>query len=480
MKQKTASPSRESGGVSRPSNFLPALAAAGCLGLFALWTIDWRPPRAPETLRHPVVVQTPPPALSTSRNPGTLIVGEGQPSTRGGSWPQFRGADRTNIAPATARLARSWPEEGPPVLWRIEVGEGHAGVAIHRGRVYLIDYDREKKEDAIRCLSLDDGSEIWRYTYSVDVKRNHGMSRTVPAVSDRYVVTIGPKCHVVCLDAESGERVWKMDLVEQYGAVAPPWYAGQCPLIEGDRVILAPGGSPLMMAVELATGEMVWRTPDSVDDSGMTHSSIVAMEFGGVRQYIYCARLGVFSVAADDGRVLWDYPEWKIGIANIPTPVIVGADRILFSGGYNSGCALVRLVAEGEVLRPEKMFQLEAKVFGSDQQTPILYEDHIYGVAPKPSELVCLDLDGNRLWSSGADRQFGIGPYLLADELLLVLNDKDGRLHLAEATPEGYRELARAQLLEGHDAWGPMAFAEGRLILRDLTEMICVDVGATP
>ena len=96
-------------------------------------------------------------------------------------------------------------------------------------------------QDAIRCLSLDDGREIWRYNYPVEIKRNHGMSRTVPAVSGGYVVTLGPKCQVYCLNAATGALAWKKDLVRECGTTVPPWYAGQCPLIDGDRVILAPG-----------------------------------------------------------------------------------------------------------------------------------------------------------------------------------------------------------------------------------------------
>ena len=245
-------------------------------------------------------------------------MGSGLAAALKGSWSQFRGADRTNIAGADGPpLARNWPAEGPPLLWRVEVGEGHAGAAIDQGRVYLVDYDREKSEDAIRCLSLADGQEIWRYTYSNELKRNHGMSRTVPAVGAGYVVSLGPKCRVTCLRADSGEHVWSIDLPAECGTVVPPWYAGQCPLIQGDQVILAPAAKPLMMAVELATGEVSWRT-EGYEDMGMTHSSVVPATLGGTAQYIICTSRGVVGVGAENGRVLWHEPQWKIGIANIP------------------------------------------------------------------------------------------------------------------------------------------------------------------
>ena len=455
----------------------PFLLGFLCLALFAWWLSSGEREADKEQVRLPLKhVRGSAAKKGTPANEGTLIAGQGKPSSWPGDWPQFRGPNRDNLARSSRPLAARWPEAGPPVVWRIPVGEGHAGAVIHQGRVYLVDYDRRKWEDAIRCLSLDDGREIWRYTYSVEVKRNHGMSRTVPAVNDRFLVAMGPMCHVHCLDAASGKLVWKMDLVRDYGTTVPPWYAGQCPLIDGDKAILAPGGKPLMMAVDLATSNVLWRTPPQYDDMGMTHSSILPIEFAGKRQYVYCTGQGVVGVSARDGSVLWTKPEWKIGIANIPSPVWLGDGRIFFSGGYNKGSLMIRLVADGGAIRVQDVFSRRANEFGSDQQTPILYEGHLYGVQPKPAEMVCMDLEGKRLWTSGGERRFGLGPYLIVNDMLLAVDDQNGTLHLAKAGPSGYNELGRAKLLQGHDAWGPMAFAEGRLILRDLTEMICVDL----
>jgi outer membrane protein assembly factor BamB len=299
------------------------------------------------------------------------------------------------------------------------------------------------------------------------------MSRTVPAVNDRFVVSLGPMCHVTCLEARTGKLVWKFDLVKQFGATVPPWYAGQCPIIDGDAVILAPGGDPLMMAVELASGRVLWRTPNA-GGWGMTHSSIMPMDYHGQRQYIYCTTGGVVGVSASDGQVLWRKPDWKIALAMVPSPLVIDGERVFFSGGYNNGSVMVRIKGDGDRLETEELFRLKVAVFGADQQTPILYDGHIYGITP-PGELACLDLDGRRLWSS-APRRFGLGPFILADGLLFALSDEDGTLHVAQASPSGYQELASAKLLEGNDAWGPIAVAAGRLILRDLTTMVCVEL----
>jgi outer membrane protein assembly factor BamB len=403
---------------------------------------------------------------------GRLITGNGTPGKFTGQWPWFRGPQLTMIDGGPPPLAREWGEKGPPLLWGVDMGEGCAGAAIHGGRVFVIDYDQKEQGDALRCLSLADGQEIWRYFYPIKIKRNHGMSRTIPAVTDKYVVSIGPKCQVICVEAATGKFVWGMDLVKSHGTVVPEWYAGQCPIIEGDNVILAPSGEHLLMAVELATGKVVWQTPNPRDWK-MTHTSLTPMVFNGRRQYIYAASDGVAGVSAEDGKLLWDSDIWKVQIAACASPVVVGADRIFFSGGYNAGSMLARLKEQDGKVVLEELWRLKAKDFGSTQQTPILYQDHLYGVRPD-GQFTCLDLAGKIRWTSTAAEKFGLGPYLLAHGLLYILGD-EGRMVLAEANPTAYRPVARATVV-GHDAWGPMALADGRLVCRDLTRMVCLDV----
>ena len=158
---------------------------------------------------------------------GTLSVFDGVPADHPGSWSRFRGDNFDNIS--SENFTPAPPGAGFPELWGLDVGEGFAGAAIRNGRVYLLDYDREQKADALRCLSLQDGREIWRYSYPVNIKRNHGMSRTVPFVTDSVVVSIGPKCHVTCLDSVTGKKKWSLDLVQAFGAEVPPGIPDRIP-----------------------------------------------------------------------------------------------------------------------------------------------------------------------------------------------------------------------------------------------------------
>jgi outer membrane protein assembly factor BamB len=402
---------------------------------------------------------------------GQLMTFEGVVTDLPGSWPRFRGSNFDGISKVEVVPATTWPEEGPNILWSINVGEGYAGAAVMAGRVYIMDYDRDNAQDVIRCLSLEDGKDIWRYSYPVKVKRNHGMSRTVPAVTEKYIVTIGPKCHVTCLDPVTGEFKWMINLVREFNTTVPPWYAGQCPLIEDGRVIIAPGGDSLMIAVDCETGEVVWRSPNP-NGWQMTHSSIIPMEFMGKRMYVYCGSLGVVGISAEDGTILWETTDWKIRIANIASPVVAGDGLLFFSGGYNSGSMMLQLNMEGEQIASKPVFRLKPEVFGSPQHTPIFYNGHIYGVRPD-GQLTCLDLNGNVAWTSTSSNKFGLGPYNIINDLIYVMNDS-GVLTLVKAATSGYMQLTQAKILEGPDSWGPMAIASNRLILRDMNRMVCI------
>jgi outer membrane protein assembly factor BamB len=206
----------------------------------------------------------------------------------------------------------------------------------------------------------------------------------------------------------------------------------------------------------------------------MTHSSVMPMEFGGERMYVYCASKGVVGVSAKDGAIRWETPDWKISIATVPSPLILDGGRIFLTGGYDAGSLMLQLDKEGERFVPRTVFKLAAGVFGATQHTSIPHENHLYGVRAD-GKFVCLTLEGKVAWASPSGQAFGLGSFILADGLLFAMNDS-GLLRLIEATPAKYTLLAQAQVLKGRESWGPLALAGGRLIVRDLTRMACLDV----
>lgn len=411
---------------------------------------------------------------------GVFTVGDGAPADLPGAWPRFRGPDYDNIVKGDLRLAGAWGAEGPKRLWSVDLGEGHAATVVLGGRVYVLDYDETARADAIRCLSFADGKEIWRRSYPVAIKRNHGMSRTIPAVTEEYLVTVGPRCHVVCLDPKSGDFKWGLSMTGDMGATEPLWYTGQCPLIDSGKVILAPGGpDALLAAVDCATGAIAWKTPNPIGWK-MSHSSVIPLTLAGTRMYVYGAVGGVVGVSPDDGRVLWSVP-WNAEVV-AASPVALDDGRVFLTAGYGAGGLMLRVTAKDGGFAAEVLDKhTAAQGFACEQQTPIYREGLLYGIMPKDAgalrgQFVCYKPDGTLVWSSGQVNRFGLGPFILADGKFYVLSD-DGTLTVLEASPDKYAELSRAKVLDGQDAWGPIAIAGTRMIVRDSKRMVCLEIG---
>ncbi len=369
----------------------------------------------------------------------------------------------------------------------MDLGEGHAGPVVSHGRVYLLDYDEEERADILRCFSLDDGREIWRRGYALFIKRNHGMSRTIPAATEKYVVTIGPKCHVMCVDAETGDLRWGIDLIQEYGGEIPLWYTGQCPLIDGDTAVLAVGGKALLVGVDCETGDIVWQTPNP-QEWLMSHSSVLPHTVLGRKMYVYCAIGGILGVSAEEGsrgEVLFSTDTWNPNVV-APSPVYLGDGRFFITAGYGAGSILIQLREDGSGTYSVETLQTlkPSEGMASEQQTPVFYDGHLFSILPKDagplrSQLVCCRPDdpATFVWTSGKTNRFGLGPYLVADGKIFVLSD-DGVLTVLRASTREYSQLAQAKVLPGVDAWGPMALVQGRLLLRDSHRLVCIDVRA--
>ena len=415
---------------------------------------------------------------------GTFLAMDGARSDLPGYWPQFRGADSTNIHKGPEQLAGSWGDKGPQVLWSVEVGEGFAGPSVLNGCVYLMDYDEEKRADALRCFSLKDGRELWRRSYAIMIKRNHGMSRTIPALTEQYIVTMGPRCHVVCLDTATGDYRWGIDLKAEYGTEEPLWYTGQCPIIVDNKAIIAPAGPEVyMMAVDCDSGAVVWKTPNP-HGWNMSHSSIMPMTLLGKKMYVYCALGGIAGVSADGddlGTILWELP-WDAKVI-APSPVQISENHIYMTAGYGKGSMMLQIGRDQDVFSAKILSETSpAEGLACEQQTPIVANGFMYGIMPKDAgalkgQFVCYRPDGTMAWSSGQDNRFGLGPFLLADDKFYILDD-DGVLTVLDAQKNTYAQLSRMRVLEGHDAWGPMAVAGTRLLLRDMHNLVCIEIGA--
>jgi len=416
----------------------------------------------------------------TSRNINDVVIGEffmkydDVSSELSGKWSCFRGKQLNNIivAPETLNISGS----DYPVLWTVSTGEGHAAPVIYNGRFYFMDYVEELNSDALRCFSLETGKELWRRWYRSPMKRNHGFSRTIPAIGEGYVITIGPQGHVMCCNPLTGELKWTIDMQKTFKTEVPFWYTGQCPRMDGDILILAPAGKEVLMCgIDGHTGEPVWTTPNTLRYK-MSHSSVMLMTLGGKKTYVYVGIGGVCGVSAeqaDRGAVLWETSQWQPSVV-APSPVQVSANQIFMVAGYGTGGAMLRVDRQGNKWTATVTEQYKPNMgLSSEQQTPIMYKDMLIGIMPKDGgylrdRLVCFspsDLH-NPVWTSAADERFGLGPYIVINNYLFVLKD-DGELYVYEILKQSMKLVKRQRIMNGVDAWGPMAYADGILIVRD-------------
>ncbi len=423
-----------------------------------------------------------------------VIVGEffavydGQTSGISSDWSRFRGPGYDNICTDNIQLTFKWPDAGPEILWQVKLGEGHAAAAIKNGRVYVLDYNEKIRADELRCFSLESGEEIWRRWYNVAIKRNHGMSRSIPAVTDKYLVSMGPMCHVMCTDPATGELFWTLDLVRDYSAEIPQWYTAQCPLIDDGVAVLAVGGESLMMGVDCETGNILWETPNP-DKWKMSHSSIIPMTIHGIKTYVYMAVGGICGVAAEGentGEVLWKTSEWNPAVI-APCPVYIGNDEIAFTAGYGAGGGKLKVYREGLGFTA-RVIEAHSPREGmaSEQQTPIVFRDYLWTIHPKDagelrSQLACYHVSDlqNPVWTSGKENRFGLGPYIIINDRMFLAND-DAELFMFRFGINS-ADLIESQTIieEGVDSWGPFAYADGYLIMRDSHNMVCLDLKST-
>jgi outer membrane protein assembly factor BamB len=400
-------------------------------------------------------------------------------------WPQYLGPARNAVAPEKS-LARTWPAEGPKVLWAIPMGEGFGAPAVFGGQIYVLDRVGSDK-DVARCLDLATGQEKWRTEYEAKGGNLGGFpgSRQTPSVDEQHVYTVGGYGHVKCFDRATGKEVWAADLQKDFGTRLPMWGFAQSPVLYGDTVLLA-AQSPQAGAVafDKNTGKVVWKSEALPGSAGYVALTLTAI--GGVDQVIAVSagdrgpKGAVCGFDAKTGKKLWSYDGWQCKIP-IPPVTPIGDGRFFITGEYGANSAMIQVAKEGEAFVAKELFKTDK--CESQIHPPILYKDYLYANSNGNSRhdgMICLDLQGNLKWKTGNEPNFEKGGILLADGLIYNLEGNNGTLHLIEPSPEGYKELAKAPVLKSgkERMWAPLVLVDGKLLVRSQEEMKCLDVKA--
>lgn len=387
-------------------------------------------------------------------------------------WAQWRGPRRDGISQETGLLA-SWPEAGPPLLWKFEkLGRGWSSPIVTGGRVYVTgDVD----DDLVIFAFDTDGRLLWRAVNGRSWEGSFPGCRASCVFSEGRLYHLNAHGRLACLDPDSGRELWATNILERFQGKNITWALSECLLVDGERVIVTPGGrKALMAALDKRSGETVWTTP-ALGDDRTSHSSPILFRFGGRRLIAQCSSAHGFGVDADSGELLWTVPlENRFGV-NTSTP-IYGHGCVFYVTPYAENGRLYRL-------RPTPRGVDAVHVWTNDRLdtvtgSGVLLGDTLYAAGYKKDKWwFAVD------WPSGEIRHelrdFTTGAAIYADGRLYVL-DESGAAGLLQPGDQGPEIAGRFQLVQTQrrirDAWAHPVLCDGRLYLRYHDTMWCFDV----
>ncbi|MBL9133969.1 MAG: PQQ-like beta-propeller repeat protein [Verrucomicrobiaceae bacterium] len=413
-------------------------------------------------------------AVSALSKEDQAFLGVGGKSAGGGGgaagdWPQWRGANRDDISTETG-LLKQWPSGGPKRAWvNEEGGLGYAGFAVVGGKLYTMGlFDAEEK---LLYFDAASGKKLWDLTIGAVLRNGWGDGpRSTPTVSGGKVFAMGGQGDIVCADAESGKKEWSTSLQKDLGGKTPGWGFTESPLVDGEIVLVTPGGPKgAIAALDVKNGKVKWQTSDVTE--GAQYSSIIPVELGGKRQYVQLLMNSILGVSPE-GQVLWktDFPGKT---AVIPTP-IHNNGQIYVAAGYGVGCKSVKIDGStaAEVYSNTNMVNHHGGV--------ILIDGKLYGHSDKGG-WTCQDFKtGEIVWQ---DKGIGKGAVTSADGMLICLSEDKGTVALVKVSDKGWEEKGSFELEAKSSQrnpkgkiWVHPVVAGGKLYLRDQEFISCYDI----
>jgi outer membrane protein assembly factor BamB len=414
--------------------------------------------------------QTPAPAATTADTPPPRSEAPAASpamanSPRRDYWPDFRGPRRDGRYDAGS-IRTDWPAAGLPLLWKQPIGLGYASFVIADGRAFTI--EQRRQQEVVSAYDVDTGREQWTHGWDASFVESLGGDgpRATPTYHDGHLYALGALGELECLDARSGDLVWRHNILAENSASNVTWGMSAAPLVVDGKVIVLPGGpnGKSVVAYDAKTGEPAWT---SLDDP-QAYTSPMLVTLAGVRQILVVSARRAVGLTVDEGRLLWEYP-WVTDMSiSVAQPLLLGNDRVFLSASYGHGAAVfdVSRANDGFTTRTIWVNTRMKNKFTSS----VLREGYIYGL--DESILACLDAaTGELKWKGG---RYGYGQVLLAGDRLVVLTE-DGDVALVKATPERFEQDARFPAISGK-TWNHPVIADGRLLVRNLREMAAFDI----
>ena len=428
-----------------------------------------------------------------------LIAGLGMQAVAE-DWPQWRGKDRDGVWKETGVLER-FPEGGLKRVWSVPIGRGYTGPAVADGKVFITEFESKQGRKGVEraiCLDEETGERIWEHEWEVDyagLQYDLGPRVTANVDGDRVYI-LGAMGDLLCLKADSGEVVWSLDYIDDFGAQLPTWGMVGPPLVDGDQLICLVGGAPnaKVMSFDKMTGKERWRALSSDSEPG--YSPPMIFNAGGVRQLIIWTPQAVNSLDPSNGEVYWSHAfPLQAGLA-VATPVL--SDHGLLVSAFYNGSRMYKLDAaqptSSLVWKGNSDSEIETDGLHALVTTPVVHGDHVYGIGSY-GQFRCLDAKtGKRVWETMdvavENARWASGQIVRNGDRFFINNDR-GEFIIAKLSPEGYHEIDRVKIMEPTNPlnrrreysavhWTHPAYANLHMIIRNDKEMVRFSLAMSP
>lgn len=423
------------------------------------------------------------------------LMAESPPDLRkrksGADWPMFLGPTQDGKSTETGIL-KTWPKSGLKVVWEAQMGQGYAAPATSRGR--LFHFDRFGENQRLTCRESETGKMLWKFEYPSDYEDLYGYSpgpRACPVVDDDRVYTYGPEGMVHCVSVVDGKLLWKVDTAKEYRFHQNFFGVGSVPVVHGDVLIVAIGGSPkgprpadlrdakgdgtAIVAFDKRTGKEKYRVSNEL----ASYASPTIAKIDGVDVGVYFARGSLITFDPTTGKPGASVP-WRARIlesVNVSNPVIVG-DRIFITECYGPGSVLFRYKGNSfeRIWSDLDKEDREDKSLRCHWNTPIHIDGYLYGSSGRhenESELRCIELATGKLAWSYRNRSRSSLTYVDGHFVCL---EESGDVTLLKVNSAKYEEVARWRTDLDAPCWAAPVISHGLLYVRGKDRLLCAEL----
>lgn len=377
-------------------------------------------------------------------------------------WPQWRGPNRDCVVKGPAWPARL-PESMTPA-WRVELGDSYSGPIVTADKVFVTE-TVQKRYEVVRALSRATGEEIWKTQWEgamsvpIFAMANGSWIRSTPTWDGDRLYVGGIRGLMVCLDANTGDEIWRKDFVKEFRASMETFGFVCSPIAHGDYLYTQCCAG--LLKIEKKTGNTVWQSmKESGGMMGGSFSSPVIATISGKEQLVAQSRSKLAGIDMNNGQVLWSKPIPAFRGMNILTPTVVGDS--VFTSSYRQGAWMFDVNGSDNGMSLNQKWTTRTQAYMS---SPVVVDGHIY-MHLQNQRFTCIDAaTGETRWITS--QRFGKYWSMATQGSRILALDERGELLLINATPEKF-DLIDKRKVSRQSTWAHLAVAGDTIFVREL------------